>query len=159
MGLILLPERNGTAILDGLIQQVQQEQQNCVSPSHFLTPVPCTRQFFGFPPEQQFPPQLQLHKPLESSSLKSADERGGGTNGAPESKLWLLGRRRPYASGYSSSSIGDVMLGVSKHVTPPLIDEGEADELSWCLEINATAVEFLRLKTCLGKFSLSLEQM
>ena len=147
LGLMLLPERNGTAILDGCIQQVQQEQQNCVSPSHFFTPAPCTRQFFWLPAQQQFPPQLQLHKPLESSSLKSADERGGGTNGAPESKLWLLGRRKPYASGYSSSSIGDVMSGVSKHTTPPLTDEGEPDKLSWCLEINAAAVGFLMFKT------------
>ena len=102
---------------------------------------------FLLAPQQQFPPQLQLQRPLESSSLKSADERGGGTNGAPESKLWLLGRRWPYASRHSSSSIGEFILGVSKHTTPPFTDAGDADKLSWCLEINADAVDLLMMKT------------
>ena len=46
---------------------------------------PCVEYFCL--PEQQVDPQLQLQGTLESSSVNNADDRGGGTNGAPESKL------------------------------------------------------------------------
>ena len=130
------PEGEKVPMEEGCRQQVQQVQFFLSSP-HPLTPA-----VLVCPLPQQFPPQLQLHKPLESSPPSNAEERGGGTNGAPESRLWLRGRLKQKPSGEGLPSNGDAILGVSVQ-PPPLIDEGEADRLSCCLVLDKFVAKFL----------------